>query len=265
MAITIPGTAVNYPIALLAVGLKNSCVPVGQNPVNGPQCIPAEINWGTMGGTDKIVGFNIGNAGATRAFTDLCALVVDNSLCGAEVEFVFTDTQFTYTIPAYCPYALIPIFTKALQFYVISKINGEVVESNDLTRFLMFNFVPPPVVIPAGAEQNSANASNISSVAGSTTLVAAGTNGTLENAFVFFAANFANSGNGTWKIQDGTAGTPAILAQGTLQGSAGDKVNLILYNMAQLAGRFTNGLYFVTSQTAVLGGTYSANVYYRTP
>ena len=264
MAITVPGTAVNYPNALLAVGLNNACLPGGQTPYNGPQCVPVEINWGTMGGASKVVGFNLGNAGGTRAFTQIAALRVDNSNSGAEVEFLFTDTQETYTVPAYEPYALFPIFTKALQFYVVSALNGEIVETNDTTRFTLFNFVPPPVVVPAGAEQNSSSASNISSATASTTLVAAGVNGTLENASVFFAANFANSGMGTWTIQDGS-GTPKIIAQGTIQGSSGDKVNLQLLNMPNLATRFTNGLYFTSTQTAVLGGTYSANVFYRTP
>lgn len=264
MAITVPGTAVNYPNALLAVGLKTSCVPGGQTPKNGPQCVPAEIDWGSMGGTSHVVGFNIGNAGGTRAFEDICALHVDNSGCGSDVQFIFTDTQETYTIPAYAPYVLIPIFTKSLQFYVVAGIDSEVVESNDTTRFSLFNFVPPPVTVPLSEEQDLASVGGIDMGTASTAIIPAGINGTLEDVWLFVAMNATNSGNGTWKLQDG-AGTPNVIAQGALAVSAGGKYNITLLQLQNVKVRFTNGLNLVCTQTAVLGATIQTNVYYRTP
>lgn len=259
MSIVIPGAAVNYPNALLAVGLN-----FNNSPAEGYRSLPAEISWNAMGGADKVVSMNAQTSGGTVQLSQICALHVDNSACGSDVQFVFTDTQQTYTVAAYTPYALFPVFSKSLQFYVIAGINNEIVTASDLTRFSMFNFVPPPIVIPTSQEQNVANVSDVSSATASTTLVAAGQNGTLEGAFIFFSANFANSGMGTWKLQDGS-GTPVVFAQGAIQGSSGDKVDLILFNMTGLRTRFANGLYLVLSQTAVLGGTYSVNIYYRTP
>lgn len=267
MAIVIPGTAVNYPNALLAVGLKNSCVPVGQNPVNGPQCIPVEIDWGSMGGANSIVGFNIGNAGGTRAFQDLCALQVDNSGCGADIQFVFTDTQTTYTVPAYEPYVLIPIFTKSLQFYCISQINGEIIETTDITRFTMFNFVPPPVVVPASQEQDTSAVSAIAGAVGTTAIIPSGTNGTLNVVYVNYASPFGGlpaAGEMTWQLKDGSG---KVLWTGQMGGGISSAWNVILANLSDLDMRFTNGVNFVQALAggAAIGGAFNVVLGYRTP
>lgn len=265
MAIVIPGTAVNYPVALLAVGLKASCVPVGQNPKHGPQCIPVEIAWGTMGGTDKIVGLNIGNAGATRAFEDLCALHVDNSQCGADVEFIFTDTQITYTVPAYCPYALFPIFTKSLQFYIVSKIDGEIVESGDITRFLLFNFVPPPVVVPTSIEQDASAVANIATATLTTQIIAAAISGTINSINVFFSSGSAGLLGGglvTWQLVDGSA---RVIATGQISGGDKSSWNVVLYAQTGLALRFQTGLQFKLAGDTTILGTFNVNIGYRQP
>lgn len=262
MAIRVPGTAVNYPNALLGVGLNNGSLPGGQTPQNGPQCVPVELDWSTMGGANKIVGFDLGNAGGTRAFTQIAALHVDNSGSGSEVQFIFTDTQETYTVPAYCPYALFPIFTKALQFYCVSGINSEVVESTDTTRFSLFNFVPPPVVLPAGAEQNLGIVGGVSTATASTQIIPTGVNGTIEDMFISLSMAASNTGDGTWALQDGSSN---LVARGTFTVSSGTKYNVILAQLTDVAIRFTNGLSLVISQTAVLGGTINVNLYYRTP
>ena len=266
MAIIVPGVAVNYPNALLAVGLHASVVPGGQSPVNGPQCIPAEIDWGSMGGTSKVVGFNIGNAGGTRAFTDLCALHVDNSECGADIRFIFTDTQETYTIPAYTNYALVPVFTKALQFYVVSQIDGEIVEAADTTRFSMFNFVPPPVVIDPSKEQESASFAAIdATTVANTQLVPAGVSGTIQNINVFNQF-FGGTGNyGQWIIQDGDGRT----FFGGRGSSAGVNMNsnTMALDLNEIDVRFNNGLKFVIQIASGLpaNSSYSVNLLYRVP
>lgn len=264
MAIVIPGTSVNYPVAFLSIGLRGACVPVGQNPVNGPLCIPAEIDWGSMGGTNKIVGFNIGNAGATRSFEDLCAIQVDNSQCGADIEFIFTDTQTTYTVPAYLPYALFPIFTKSLQFYCVSKIDGEIVETTDITRFTMFNFVPPPVVLPTSPEQSAAVALLINATgAGLVNLIPAGINGTVQGMSVFFSGPVAAGGAIQYAIQDGSP-TPRIIGGGQISYGAGDVANGICLQLNPCDIRFNAGLNFLQTGANV-GGAFSVNVLYRLP
>jgi hypothetical protein len=267
MAIVIPGNAVNFPQALLAVGLKASTVPVGQTPINGPQCIPVEVDWGTMGGTDKIVGFNIGNAGGTRSFADLCAIQVDNSQNGADIEFIFTDTQTTYTVPAYEPYALFPIFTKALQFYCVSQIDGELVEATDITRFTLFNFVPPPVVLPASQEQDTSAVSAIAGAVGTTAVIAAGINGTINVVYVNYASPFGGlpaAGEMTWKLVDGSG---KVLWTGQMGGGISSAWNVILANLSGVAFRFQNGINLVQTLAggAAIGGAFNVVLGYRQP
>lgn len=264
MAIVVPGVAVNYPNALLWVGLKPSCDPWNTAPAGiGPKCLPAEIDWGTMGGASNIVGMNIGSAGGTQPSDTLAAVHVDNSGCGSDIQFIFTDTQETYTVAAYDPYAVFPVFSKSLEFYVVAGINGEVVESNDTTRFSMFNFVPPPANLPLSQEQNIASVTGIDMGTASTQLIPAGVNGTLEDAFVSLAMAASNTGSGTFIIQDGSGKN---IGQGSVQVSSGSKINLTpLFQLNAGGVRFTNGVKMLCTQSATLGGTISANLYYRTP
>lgn len=274
MAIVIPGTAVNYPNAVLAVGLKNACVPVGQFQQNNsdyvnwtPKCVPIEINWGTMGGTNKIVGLNIGNAGGTVAFEDLCAIQCDNSQCGADIEFIFTDTQTTYTVPAYEPYVLFPIFTKSLQFYCVSKIDGQIVETTDITRFTLFNFVPPPVVIPASQEQDTAAVNAIAGAVSSTQIIPAGLNGTVNVIYVNYASPFGGlpgAGEMTWTLVDGSG---FVLWTGQMGGGISSAWNVQLVNMSGVAFRFQNGVKFnqVLAGGVAIGGAFNVVLGYRQP
>ncbi len=118
-------------------------------PVEGPRQIPVEILWGTMGGSgsQKCIAFNGygGGQGSANAFSRINALSVDNSACGCDVQFIFTDTSQTITIPAYSPYIVIPVFTNRVDFYVLTK--GTVL-SDDQTRFSVHNTLPPPIAVP---------------------------------------------------------------------------------------------------------------------
>lgn len=267
MAIVIPGTAVNYPNALLAVGLKQSCVPVGQNPVNGPQCVPVEIDWGSMGGSNSIVGFNLGNAGGTRNFEDVCAIQVDNSQCGSDIEFVFTDTQTSYVVPAYEPYALFPVFTKSVQFYCISQLDGQIIESTDITRFTLFNFVPPPVVLPASQEQDTSAVAAIVGAVGTTQIVAAGINGSLNTVYVNYASPFGGlpaAGEMTWQLKDGSG---KVLWTGQMGGGISSAWNVVLVSVTGVDFRFQNGISFVQALAggAAIGGAFNVVLGYRQP
>jgi hypothetical protein len=257
MAIVIPGTAVNYPNALLAVGLN-----FNNAPKEGPRSLPAEIDWGSMGGADKIVSMNAQVAGGTIQLSQICAIHVDNSGCGSDIQFVFTDTQETYTVAAYEPYALFPVFSKSLQFYVIAGINGQVVETNDTTRFSLFNFVPPPVVLPLSQEQNFASVTGIDFGTASTQLIPTGINGTLEDVYLSLALASTNTGSATFILQDGAGNN---IAQGMVQTSSGDKINPVLLQLNDVRVRFTDGIVILCTQSVTLGGTISGNLYYRTP
>lgn len=263
MAIVVPGAAVNYPSPMIAVGSY-----FGREPREGRYTVPAEIDWGTMGGASYVVGFNLQNSGSTKALTQICALHVDNSSCGADVQFVFTDTQETITIPAYSPYALVPVFSKSLQFYVIAGIDSEVVETQDTTRFSMFNFVPPPVVVPTSEEQNTATFNNITMAnpaPADTQLVATTINGTLENINVSAQLGFAVTGVAIFQIKDGT-GKVIAGAQGASATGPGQNLNALLIDMNNIHVRFSGGLvlHFVSS-TLHADSALSVNLAYRTP
>lgn len=256
MGIVVPGTAVNYPNPMLALES-----PFGREPKNRKQ-IPVEIDWGSMGGSLFNVSFNLAASANPQSFEQLCAVHVDNSSCGSDIEFVFTDTSETIVIPKYTPYALVPIFSRSLQFFVVAGINSETVESTDVTRFTLFNFVPPPVVVPQSVEQSFASTTGIDMGTATTQLVPTGVNGSLEGGFISLALAASNTGSGTWALEDGTG---AIIAQGQIQVSSGSKINLTLWQESGVSIRFTNGLKMVCTQSAAIGGTISANLYYRTP
>jgi hypothetical protein len=262
MAIVVPGVAVNYPSPVVAVKIN-----FGNEPSEGRYQIPYEIDWGSMGGTSKVVGVNLQTAGGTKQITQVCALHVDNSQSGADVQFVFTDTQETYTVPAYSPNALFPVFTRSTNFYVISQIDGELVETTDVTRFSIFNFVPPPVVIPTSPEQDSSSVNNIATAASSTTvIIPAGTNGTINSALVSFTSGGSGLGGGgvqNWTLSDGSS-TPRVIAAGQMAGGASSSWNVILFNQTGINLRFNNGLNFTLSGAA-FGGTWAVNVGYRQP
>lgn len=260
MPIVVPGVATNYPSPLKALAS-----PFGNAPQEGRYQIPAEILWGSMGGSNFLVSFNLTQSGDTKNISQLCAVHVDNSSCGSDIQFIFTDTSETVTIPAYEPYVLVPIFSRSLQFFVQAGINGEVVESNDVTRFTLFNFVPPPVVIPAAVEQSVvSNAALVADGATTTQMIPVTTNGTLESIYLYRAspaAGIAGPASQTWAIQDNTG---KIFFQGTFAGGNQSSWNVPLLQLANLNMRFTAGLKF-TQTGGNLGGTYSLSLGYRAP
>lgn len=253
MPITLP-PAKNYASPLTAV-------PVRWNlpPREGPKMIVCEVVWANYPG--NCVNFNLQNNAALE-FSQIIALSIDNSQCGADVEFVFTDTTETLTIPAYSPKVIVPVFTNQTQFFVLVGIDAEVVEPTDVTSFSIHNSMPPPIAVPAGTGQNTAVVSGVDMGTASTQLVPTTVNGTLTEVQLNLAMNATNSGNGTWSLQDGTN---KVILQGAISASSGNKYNLTLASLTNMNVRFTQGLKLVCTQTAVLGATINGNIFYRIP
>lgn len=248
--------AKNYTSPLVAVPVRWTLPPR-----EGPKMIVCEIDWGTMGGPNNCVSINLQN-NATLEFSQIVALSVDNSQCGADVQFIFTDTAETLTIPAYSPKSIVPVFTNQTQFFVVTGLNSQAVESADVTTFSIHNSVPPPIAVPVSTEQNIANVNAVDMGTATTQLIPATVNGTLTGAQLNLAMNATNSGNGTWSLQDGTG---KVIAQGAVSASSGNKYNLTLFSQMGMNVRFTNGVKLVCTQGAVLGATINGNLYYRTP
>lgn len=237
---------------------------VGLEPTEGRRQINCEIKWGDY--STSAVSINL-QQNATLALTQIIALSVDNSQNGADVQFVFPDSQDVLTIPAYNPKVIVEVFTGSRQFFVQTTLNGQTVLSADTTRFIILNYLPPPIAVPTSEEQNVAALAAI--VAGGATvpttqLVANTISGTLENLYVYRGSpqsGLAGPGSQTWAIQDGTG---KVYANGTFAGGNLSSWNVPVLQLVGLRYRFVNGLQFVQTGDN-LGGTWSVNAGYRIP
>lgn len=238
--------------------------------LDGPRGVSLEFDWTAMGKASGVapnlqtaISVNLSN-NANLRFSQIVSLKVDNSQCGADVLFVFTDTQETVLIPAFSPLAVVPVFTDQTQFYAIAL---GVVTTNDLTRCQVLNFVPPPATVPPSTEQNIPTFNAVFFNSGTTNIIPAGQNGTLIGLTL-----------------SGSASSPATPAAGTLSigiqdGNAVQLLNTISVQVANNASlpyttffqdtslnwRFSNGLKVVLAQTNISSGVLNVVAKYRTP
>ena len=256
MTLSVP-PAVNYQSPLIAVPTRWD-----QAPIEGSKIIPCEVDWGTMGGTNHCVSFNLQN-NATLNFSQIVALSIDNSLCGSDIEFIFPDTTETLFIPAYAPKTIVPVFTNQTQFW-LSCSNAQ---SEDITRFSILNSMPPPVAIPTTQEQNAALQSDVTTASSgspsSTQIIPIGVNGTIENIFITYNiyAN-ATGGSVSWALVDGNGKT---VCKGYNFGNLNNWASGISFSLSDMRIRFQNGLSFNWSSQSVAAGASDINVFYRTP
>lgn len=234
MSFQIP-QSVNYPSPL---------VPIHSNMQDEPkvrQQVPAEIDWGTAGfivpGGGNCVAFN-GTFQGYEDFEQFATLVVDNSLCDADVVFYFSDATMTITVPANTAYAVVPVMSNSLSFWVSSP-NALV---GDITRFLMVNYPVSPTTLEPTLETAVATSTGIVLAIPSTTqIIAAGISGRLQDLFVTatWGGNTAQGSNLT--IQDGNGNI--LINQWTLDfPAAGFGVSDIIIDLSNLDWRFKNGL-----------------------
>lgn len=255
MGFTVP-VSVNYSSPLNAVPLDWI-----SPPVEGAKGIQCSIQWNAaQAGPNKSVAVNLQN-NAPLNFSKVRALVFDNSANGSDVQVIFPDTETTMTIPSYTPYAVIPVFTNVTQFFIVSP-NAL---STDKTGFMILNTLPPPIAVPVTEEQNFIAAAGINTtVDGTSQLVAATVNGTLENLSLagFLNANAVNNGTITYWLQDGTG---QILYEAT----AIVGINLVTnlnYALSGLRVRFAQGISLRWTVANPLQTAYMApSLYYRTP
>lgn len=252
MSVNLP-PAVNYPSPLTAIPSI-----LLDEPREGKKSIPVEIDWGSMGGTQQCVNFNLQN-NATLEFSQICAISVDNSQCGMNVVFVWPDTSETTTIPAYAPKVIIPVFTRQTQFFVVG--SGKEL-TNDVTTFSILNYCPPPGNVPFTVEQLAISSNNISATgAGTVNLLPSDVNGTVEAITITRHSPISTTGTQTWSIQDGDG---TILFAGQFNAITGVAWNAVLLSLSAIHLRFSKGLTFSQSGTNV-GGAYCINVIYRKP
>lgn len=255
MPLTIP-PSVNYPSPLLAVPSR-----LGRKPPEGRKSVPVEIIWGTMGGAEKCVNFNLQN-NATLPVTQIVTLQVDNSACGADVQYIFPDTNETVSIPAYSPYVVVPVLSNLQQFFVVSPNS----QTGDATRFQLLNFVPPPVAVPPTTAQLAAVDSEIPIVNGTTQLVPSTVSGTVEGCAIgaTLLNAFALAYQVTFTIADGLGKN--ILGSGFyMPGTISNVTAPRSFALPNLNVRFEQGLILTQAGTGTPDGTLFVNLYYRTP
>lgn len=255
MSTTIPA-ATNYPNPTVMIPCRSL-----KRPAEGDYQINFAVEWGTMGGTNKSVNCNLQNNNV-QPFSQIVAMAVDNSDCTADVRFIFPDTGLTITLPAFSPYSVLPIFSNARNFFVVTGLNGQQVEDDDVTRFQLFNFMPPPVSVSISDEQQPAAIAAIDGAAVAVTaIIPAGNDGRLESASIvgFFTNNTANTA--TWRLIDGDG---TVLAIGRNASIGGDFSNITAFENFNMKVPFRDGINFeITQSDLPAGSQYAVNLYYR--
>lgn len=249
MPITIPPFAqYQAPIVPLR-GLWNS------KPPEGDMYAQFEIDWLTTTGNLSAVQIAL-NMNSPVALSQLVAMMVDNRRCGYDVDFLFPDSGYLFTVPAYNQ-LVAPIFTNALTFYA----SADGVVAGNQTNFMVFNSMPPPVAWNPTAMQTFDSVNNIQLENGTTQLLASTVSGTL-NGFVI-TVNFAQTGVAQLVITDGSG---AVLWHDGVSGTSG---NSQVVTVSGLAIKFVDGLSLTVSgatfPAAGTGGVANVNLFYTTP
>ena len=257
-SITFPSNAPNYnslPLVPKVVGWRNA-------PPEGDRAIPLNMAWGATGddrGTGAVV-VNLANL-QTGPFSQIEALYVDNIQSGADVTFIFQDTQFEFTVPGGAA-GLFPVISTALQFVAYSPM----AQAGDKTFIQALNSMPPPWAIEKSVFMSVVAVSGIAFAAATTVViphtVALGTLTNLEIAAI--ASNSSGStGQATIVMQDGASNVVAVAQVEVLNN--GIFVGPLL-SLSGLNVRFKTGLdAVVTISGGALSGGFNVNAYYRTP
>src|SRR6202035_180459 len=130
------------------------------------------------------------------AFSQIAAFSVDNSRCGSDVAFVFPDSGYTLEVPAYNQ-GTYPVFTNALMFYAMA-LEGAV---GDQTTFQVLNSIPPPIAVQPSEELTHAISSGIVLTNGTTQIIPATVNGTIQAYDLGFSTPTTGACNAL--LQDG--------------------------------------------------------------
>jgi hypothetical protein len=217
-------------------------------PKEGDRMVTAEIDW-LVTTKSNAVQFSL-SGNSPVSLSQIVALGVDNSRSGADVAFVFPDSGSQLVVPAHTQ-VIAPVFTNALMFYASSPA----AIAGDIVCFQIFNSMPPPVPITPSSAQNHAGLTGASVVNGSTPLIGAGINGTLNTVSITIAGG--TTGQLDISLVDGTGRSLFINTFSLPDNTA--------FNLSGIAVRFVNGLNLVVSFSTAAAGTIVANVYYSIP
>jgi hypothetical protein len=224
-------------------GLWNSAPPEGDKFVN------VEIDW-LVTTKSTAVQFSL-SGNSPVSLSQIVALSVDNSRSGADVDFIFPDSGFVLTVPAHNQ-LVAPVFSNALMFYA----SAPAAIAGDVTIIQILNSMPPPVPIAPSVQQNHAGIAGITIANGTTVVVPAGVNGTLNTISLTVSGSAA--GVAQLALTDGTGKSVWVA---NVQTAAGSSTPIAA---SGLAVRFVNGLNLVITG-ATAAGAIVGNVYYSVP
>lgn len=230
-------------------------------PKEGNGAVTFNVEWAIpLSKSLQAININLQN-NATLEFSQICGLIVDNSDCGSDLDFIFPDTDVTVSIPAYAPYTVLQVNTQQTQFFV----RGFDLIVGDVTRFSVLNYAPMPVAVPITIQQQTAAIGSIAITgAGSTLIIPPAINGSLRGINVNVAWRTAAAPfNNLLSLIDGSG---KALWRGNIAGQGADET--IVTSLADLSNinvRFTGGVTLVQTGGFVVGGTIDVNAYFRTP
>lgn len=232
-------------------------------PKEGDRFIQAEINWTVTTKAGNAVQFEL-SGNSPVAFSQLVALMVDNSHCAVSTVFLFPDSGSELVVPAFNQ-GLYPVITNALMFYVFAV--GAVL--GDRTILQALNSLPPPLAIqpyiapPSPPTQNAAATGIALNANATTAVIAAGISGTLTGFSVNIscsagaAAAFVNV-----SLADGTGKT---LWSVNIEVPINQSTNMP-NDLSGLNLKFSNGVNIVVfGSTGVSNGFVVTNLYYTVP
>lgn len=226
------------------------------SPGEGDRFVNAEIDWGTPGLTGaSCVQFQL-SGNSPVAFSQIVAMSVDNSRCGSDVDFIFPDSGFILTVPAFNQ-GVYPVFTNALMFYANSPLSV----LGDVTIVQILNSMPPPVAIQPSSEQQQAGLQQLGLVTnGSTPVIPASVlGGTIDNIAVTISIGTGTTGAGLLQLVDGTG---QVLWETIVEAATGNTS----ISIPNLRLRFRNGVNAVVSISTLTGLPFATiNLYYSTP
>jgi hypothetical protein len=256
MPLTIPQFSQYQGVLVPLRGLWNA------KPPEGDRFLSAEIDWSTVFGgflpLITCVQFAIGG-NSPVALSQIAALFVDNSRCGADVQFIFPDSGFSLTVAAHNQ-VMMPVLTNALMFYV----NAPNAAGNDVTILQVLNSNPPPIPLVAALAQNHASAVQISaSSLGGTTVAPTSVSGTLNTLSISLDAVVTGaSGVIGLTLNDGN-GQLLWETYMTIPTTVGTNYPI---NVPGLNVRFQKGIVINVGPTTLNAGSYfSINAYYTSP
>lgn len=197
---------------------------------------------------------------STLKFSQICGIIVDNSDCGSDLDFIFPDTDVTISIPAYAPYTVLQVLTNQVMFYTVA---ADVIPG-DITRFSILNYAPAPVAVPVSIQQLNASLGSLPiDGASNTQIIPAGVSGSLRA--INISAVWNNAAAQFNNLISLTDGAGKDLWFGNIAGPTPSADNYQMADLSGLSVRFRNGLQLRQTGGFTVGGTLDGNLYYRVP